>query len=204
MNSVTRSANGNLTVLSHVRIASPCHVPWNSMKGDDHVRHCDQCRLNVYNLSAMSKEAAEQLILEREGRLCISYLQRADGTILTRDCPHGVRETRRLFASALRRGAAVVLLLASGLTALAAAPFTNHQYALRAFYPFWRMSYWESRIKDWWWPPPAPPAPRVIRTTGVLCRPSQEIQKPLEAFRDDPLAQGAESLHADPTDASER
>ena len=51
------------------------------MKGDQRVRFCDQCKLNVYNLSEMSRPAAERLVLQTEGRLCVRYYQRADGTM---------------------------------------------------------------------------------------------------------------------------
>jgi hypothetical protein len=60
------------------------------MQGDDKVRFCDQCRLNVYNLSAMSRRQAQDLVRQREGRLCVRFYQRADGTVLTQDCPRGL------------------------------------------------------------------------------------------------------------------
>ena len=57
------------------------------MEGDEWVRHCGECRLNVYNVSAMTEEKALELIAEREGRLCVRFYQRHDGTVLTEDCP---------------------------------------------------------------------------------------------------------------------
>jgi hypothetical protein len=65
------------------------------MTGDDRVRFCGQCEKNVYNLSSMKREEAEALILEKEGKLCIRYFQRTDGTIIVKDCPVGVRRRRR-------------------------------------------------------------------------------------------------------------
>jgi hypothetical protein len=65
------------------------------MTGDDRVRACGQCRRDVFNLSAMTREQAEQLLVERTGRLCVRYYRRADGTILTADCPVGTRNKRR-------------------------------------------------------------------------------------------------------------
>src|SRR5262249_26122451 len=50
-----------------------------------------ECKLNVYNLSEMTPAEAERLIARREGRLCVHYYCRADGTILTRNCPRGLR-----------------------------------------------------------------------------------------------------------------
>jgi len=67
------------------------------MHGDDRVRFCSLCQKNVYDLSALDRSAAQALVAEHEGRLCVRFYQRADGTILTADCPIGVRNfTRRL------------------------------------------------------------------------------------------------------------
>lgn len=81
--------------LDHVTIAAPCNVGWDNMVGDDRVRFCGQCSLNVYNLSAMSKSDAERLVSQAEGRLCVRYYRRADGTILTKNCPVGLRALKR-------------------------------------------------------------------------------------------------------------
>lgn len=71
-------------------IASPCSAEWNTMQGDEQVRFCGQCEKNVYNLSSMSALQAAALIAEKEGRLCVRYFQRDDGTVLTQDCPVGL------------------------------------------------------------------------------------------------------------------
>jgi len=62
------------------------------MIGDNRVRHCAQCDLNVYNFSEMTSEEVAQLVAASKGqRLCGRLYRRVDGTILTRDCPVGVR-----------------------------------------------------------------------------------------------------------------
>lgn len=81
--------------LDHVRVAAPCNVDWDSMFGDERVRFCGQCKLNVYNLSEMSKKEAELLVTRTEGRLCIRYYQRRDGSIITRNCPVGLHAIKR-------------------------------------------------------------------------------------------------------------
>jgi hypothetical protein len=81
--------------LDDIRVASPCSVSWDAMKGDERVRFCQQCRLNVYNLSGMSRGEAEQLVQQAEGRLCVRFHRRADGKLLTDDCPVGLRLARR-------------------------------------------------------------------------------------------------------------
>jgi hypothetical protein len=78
-----------------ITIASPCSVPWDSMKGDDFIRHCGQCKLNVFNLSAMTLDEVASLLEKKEGRMCVRFFRREDGTILTQDCPVGLAAVRR-------------------------------------------------------------------------------------------------------------
>ena len=75
--------------LDNIRIASPCPANWDEMFGDDRKRHCGECKLNVYNLSGMTRREAEDLLVNSEGRLCVRYFRRADGSILTKNCPVG-------------------------------------------------------------------------------------------------------------------
>ena len=81
--------------LDRVRVAAPCSADWERMTGDAQIRFCDQCSLNVYNLSGMTKREAEALITSSEGRLCVRFYRRTDGTILTENCPVGLRALKR-------------------------------------------------------------------------------------------------------------
>jgi hypothetical protein len=96
-------ARAKLPVLDRIRTASPCYEPWEAMVGDERVRACARCNLDVYNLSAMTRDEAEALIVERRGNLCARYFRRIDGTILTADCPTGARgrHQRRWIATAI-------------------------------------------------------------------------------------------------------
>ena len=96
----------------HLRIASPCKAPWENMDGDERVRFCRECNRNVYNLSVMTGSEARHLIAEREGRLCVRFYQRRDGTVLTSDCPVAQRR------SFLRTGAGTALALATIATSM--------------------------------------------------------------------------------------
>jgi hypothetical protein len=75
--------------LDNIRIASPCSANWEEMFGSERKRFCGDCKLNVYNLSNMLRQEAENLILSSEGRLCVRFFRRSDGTILTKNCPVG-------------------------------------------------------------------------------------------------------------------
>ena len=44
--------------LDDIQIATPCSASWDDMRGDDRVRHCGDCRMNVYNLSEMTRAEA--------------------------------------------------------------------------------------------------------------------------------------------------
>jgi hypothetical protein len=81
--------------LDNIRIASPCSADWNEMLGDERKRFCSQCSLNVYNLSGMTPGEAENLLLTSEGRVCVRFYRRADGTVLTKDCPVGWQAVKR-------------------------------------------------------------------------------------------------------------
>lgn len=99
--------------LNNIRVAAPCPADWDSMYGNERVRFCAQCQLNVYNLSEMSRAEAEELIRRAEGGLCVRYYRRKDGSILTQNCPVGLRGLkRRLSRVATAIGSSVLSFLA--------------------------------------------------------------------------------------------
>jgi Carboxypeptidase regulatory-like domain len=101
------------------RIAVPCEASWEGMAGDERVRHCSLCSLNVYNFAEMTRDEVRELLLRTEGRVCARLYRRADGTVLTRDCPKGLRAVRqRAFRAATALIAALLSLpsLAFGST----------------------------------------------------------------------------------------
>ena len=94
-------ANTGPAQLDQIRVASPCSVSWDSMEGTERVRHCGQCRLNVYNISEMSGDEAVNFIREREGRVCVRFFRRHDGTVITKNCPSRFRRIRRAVLTSL-------------------------------------------------------------------------------------------------------
>jgi hypothetical protein len=97
------------------------------MTGDSRVRHCLECHRNVYNLSEMTKREAEQLILKHEGRICVRFYRRADGTMLTRDCPRAVRAALRWVSRVA--SAALSTLMSLSFAAAQSAPKANSQHS---------------------------------------------------------------------------
>src|SRR2546430_6436464 len=100
--------------LNHVEVAAPCKADWDQMIGSEQMRFCGQCNLNVYNLSGMTRVEAESLIARNEGRLCVRFYRRTDGSIITRDCPVGLRAIRDRVSYWTRAvGAAALTFLAT-------------------------------------------------------------------------------------------
>src|SRR5262249_17095542 len=72
--------------LDELQVSSPCQASWEQMTGDNRVRFCAQCKQNVYNLSDLTHTEAVSLVREHEGKLCVRFFRRPDGSFLTRDC----------------------------------------------------------------------------------------------------------------------
>lgn len=110
------------SILDNLRVASPCPKLWSDMEltPEQSVRFCGDCKKNVYDVSKMSKAQAELVLqqacaqqLEGSGRsLCMQLYRRADGTIITDDCPVGlkrIRDSWRLIKRSAASFAALVL-----------------------------------------------------------------------------------------------
>jgi hypothetical protein len=84
------------------------------MTGGDRVRSCAQCQLNVYNFAELTRTEAEDLLRTAEGRICGRLYRRSDGTVITKDCPVGLRAARRRAAKVATAAFATVVSLCSG------------------------------------------------------------------------------------------
>lgn len=140
--------------LNNLKIASPCPTSWEGMYGSDKVRFCGECKLNVYNLSGMTKEAAENLLQNTEGRLCVRYFRRADGTVLTQDCPVGWRAVKKRVTNLAAAACTLVLGFLSMI--MLVVPNKAEEYTVGTLVPLVT-------------PTPTPPD---IHTLGMIARPS--------------------------------
>ncbi|MBL4845014.1 MAG: hypothetical protein JKY65_05785 [Planctomycetes bacterium] len=104
--------------LNGIDVASPCHESWGDMTGDARQRECDKCEQTVYDLSGMARSEAEALVRRTQSgeSVCVRFRRRADGTVLTADCPTRVRKTRSQWTQ-VRSVAAGLFALAGGLAA---------------------------------------------------------------------------------------
>lgn len=131
--------------LDSIQVAKPCPVSWDSMSGDDRVRFCSDCRLNVYNLAGMTRREATELIHLQEGRLCVRFFRRKDGTLVTRDCP-----VRWSWTAGLARMAALFLSLSLFFGGTLVVVHWKH---------------FKYMLEDW-----VPPVPELRPTMGVPIR----------------------------------
>jgi hypothetical protein len=81
--------------LKNLTIPSPCTADWDSMIGNDQVRFCEHCSLDVHNLSQMTRSQAERLIARSNGRLCVRYHRSSTGQPLTLPVAQKLHRIRR-------------------------------------------------------------------------------------------------------------
>jgi hypothetical protein len=161
--------------LDNISIASPCSQDWNAMVGNERKRYCGECKLNVYNLSGMSSTEAENLVLNSEGRLCVRYFQREDGTILTQDCPVGWQAVKRRISRTAAAFVALFFGLLSGLGFAIALKHTDQNNIVRRFLPVFSPTPEKYLMGNIAPRTPTPtPKPTVSQepTMGVVARPS--------------------------------
>jgi hypothetical protein len=119
---------------------------------------------NVYYLSALSRNEAEELINTREGNLCVRLYRRADGTVMTRDC----RRVFKRITDCIR--AIGALMVGSAMVALAYIP--GYETLARQQ---------QTQTKHWLFP--APPPPPSARFMGKLERLPSSAARPSTLHR---------------------
>jgi hypothetical protein len=166
-------------LLARIRVATPCHADWDAMTGDERVRHCASCKKDVFNLSDMTREQAERLIIEKHGDLCARYYQRADGTILLADCSVGIRQKRN--TRVLAAGAAMLL---AGSTGAASFLRLSHRQAAPAPHLDDEPTMGRMAVVQ---PEPPPPPPEAEAVMGDVAAPDLhemiEVAPPAEQIQ---------------------
>lgn len=76
----------------------------------------------------MTRSQAESLISRVEGRLCARYYRRNCGSVLTKECPVGLRETKRRIKRTTVAFISAVIGLCTGLGVNAAAQEISHAF----------------------------------------------------------------------------
>lgn len=110
-------------------ISAPCPESWDRMAGDNRIRFCGRCNLNVYNLAVLKPHEVESLVRRTSGRLCGRLYVRNDRTATLRDC--GASRARQR----MKRAVAVsIILLLGGFSWLLGAAVTEPD---RSMHPEW-------------------------------------------------------------------
>lgn len=118
MNSSTRESS----FLDRISTSSPCTVAWDDMTGTQRVRDCSQCSRPVFNISNMSTVEAEAFLKVNGDSQCLAYYRRKDGTIMTDDCPIGLRKIRNTLRWAKKAAGLLISTVLSVSAAIAQKP----------------------------------------------------------------------------------
>ncbi len=87
-------------------IPEPCHADWEAMEPRERARFCRECGIEVTDVTAHTEAEARAFAARpREGRVCVSYVVRRDGSIRLADTPDVparslIRRSRTLLAAA--------------------------------------------------------------------------------------------------------
>jgi hypothetical protein len=141
-----------------LKVASPCKESWEQMSGDDRVRFCRSCHKKVYNLMEVSESEIGTLLRPGRELPCVRFYQRADGTVMTADCPVGRRRRWLLRLGGI--GATFLLMVGAILLAQ-----TDRSPAA---YPIWF-----EQILSWLRPKPVYSGGGI--TVGRLVAPPQRL-----------------------------
>ena len=95
-----------------LEIDEPCPKAWGELEGGGAKRFCHQCSLHVVDGSAMTREAAEDLVRSSDGRVCMRLEVGADGRPIHADAAaeeaQRERARRRILAWGLSAAAGVL------------------------------------------------------------------------------------------------
>lgn len=104
-------------LLDQIQVQSPCTASWDSMVGNDQIRFCQHCNQTVHDISAITRKDVARLIAKSQGRLCVRYQRRPDGSFdtlktaktLHQISPRVARLAAGAFSAALSVTGAVIL-----------------------------------------------------------------------------------------------
>lgn len=96
-------------ILRRISIEKPCSKSWEQMSGNDQVRFCGHCDLNVTDVSKLTRAKAVKLVKKSNGRLCLRIHRNPLGEVITRPAVQKLYTISRR-ASRLAAGAFTAVL----------------------------------------------------------------------------------------------
>lgn len=103
--------------LDGISIKSPCNADWDSMKGNDAVRFCEHCSMDVHDLTLMTEREALKLVRGSDGRLCVRFIRRPDGSVETAEPYQKLHLIRRRASRLVASAFGATLSLAASVAA---------------------------------------------------------------------------------------
>ncbi len=75
---------------TELRNVFDCPVKWEDMNStsDDRVRHCAECKCNVFDFTELSVEEMKKVVRDNGGEICAQAYIRSDGTVVDGRCSH--------------------------------------------------------------------------------------------------------------------
>ena len=113
--------------LDRIEIGSPCNNNWDEMTGSDQIRYCAECDKYVYNLSAMTRREAEELLATRRSQMCTRMIRDLDGRTITVGSLPPVRLLGRRPGAIASTVVSTILTIAPGAAALSKTPRSSSQ-----------------------------------------------------------------------------
>src|ERR1700733_2460408 len=101
------------SISDKVCIAAPCQFGWENMIGNDATRFCGGCNLQVYNTSVISSAEVQNILNMDADQVCLRIYRKADGTIITDECPRWLRPLRSGWRHIAKIAVAVVAIATS-------------------------------------------------------------------------------------------
>ena len=116
--------------LDRIHIASPCPASWDEMIGNEQVRFCRHCSLHVHDLSKITAKDAMKLVADSQGKLCVRYYRRPDGTVQTAERAQPLTQIKRRLSRIAAGAFTATLSLASTAAAQSPRPAEGNQPAV--------------------------------------------------------------------------
>ena len=85
-----------LRVLDQIEVAAPCHASWDEMTGDETTRFCEHCLQNVYNLSSMSREEAQEALIALGAKVSGSVSKKTRYVVVGADAGSKLKKAEEL------------------------------------------------------------------------------------------------------------
>lgn len=118
------------TSLDKIEITSPCNANWDEMAGSEQIRFCTECNKYVYNLSAMTRRDAEDLVATRRSQMCTRMIRDLNGGTITVDSLPPVRLLGRRPGPIASTVVSTILSIAPGVGAISKSPqASSHLYS---------------------------------------------------------------------------